>query len=126
VSDATQLAPSPSLLEQLKPQRFFALWQHVEGYYAFMGFGDDAQIVSYLMVGTNEDVTREIMWEDAHQNARGPECYEIHTLTLAEAFDAARSRPLPIRYPQIGDSYRIGGLVLFEDSSLWPSEFISL
>lgn len=122
---SVEFAPSESLLESLEPQPYFAVWQFVEGYFAFMGFPHEDQILSFLMVATSETVAKGLRDEDAAQNSRGPDAYEIRKLTLADACEAARSRPLPILYPGMGPSYLVGGLAVFQDLS-GTCEFIRL
>jgi hypothetical protein len=116
---------SPSLLEDLEPTRYYAVWQHVEQYYAFMGFFMPVGTVSFLMVGVSREAAECIRDLDALQNDRGTDLYEICELSLADALAAARSRPLPIRYPGGDDSYMVGGLALFDGGSE-PFELVPL
>lgn len=86
--------PLAASLETYEPERYWALWQHPEGRYAYsVGLRRDA----WLIVMDSEEAGNAALLDDAHMNRRSPAHYRLDELTLPEAFEAARAQVVPFK-----------------------------
>ena len=96
-----------AMLESYEPERYWALWQHPEGRYAYsVGLRRDA----WLIVMDSEEAGRSALLDDAHMNGRSPSQYRIDELTLPEAFEAARSQSVPFKTSYGGTVKSVKGI----------------
>ena len=87
-------APSPAGLElpEFEPEKYYAVWQHPEGRYAYMiGLRRDG----WLIAMDSKEAGESYLLDDARMNRRSPSQYRLDELTLPDAFAAARAQPVP-------------------------------
>ena len=84
--------PVADSLEAYEPERYYAVWQHPEGRYAYMiGFRSEG----WLICMDSREAGKSYLGFDARLNGRPLSAYRLDELTLLEAFAAARTQPVP-------------------------------
>ena len=93
---------NPASLEAYEPEKYYAVWQHPEGRYAYMiGFRREA----WLIVMDTKEAGESYLAADARMNRRALSQYRLDELTLPDAFAAARAQRVPFLSSQ-GTSVR--------------------
>ena len=93
---------APASLEAYEPERYYAVWQHPEGRYAYMiGLRREA----WLICMDSREAGESYLLSDARMNARPRSAYRLDELSLPDAFAAARAQPVPFVSSQ-GSSVR--------------------
>lgn len=109
VQDAVALA-----LEAYEPERYWALWQHPEGRYAYSVEFDRA---AWLITLGSEELGYAALVSDARQNGRPLAAYRLDALSLPDAFDAARAQPVPFLTSFGLSAEKVLGVVLIAEEN---------
>jgi hypothetical protein len=104
---------APLGLDLHEPEKFWGVWQFPECRFTHFGLGPPGSGTSWILLCISEAVANAYIGVDAAQNERTRADYEARELTLPEAFEEARSQPLPIVY-STGHVYgNVGGVAVF-------------
>ena len=103
------LEPNDLALPEYEPERYYAVWQHPEGRYAYM-IGFDS--VGWLIVMDSRAAGESYLRFDAALNGRPASAYRLDELTLPEAFEAARAQSVPFLSSQRTSVQSVRGVQL--------------
>lgn len=101
--------PVAAALEAYEPERYWAVWQHPEGRYAYSVEEDRA---AWLIVLGSQETGEAYLASDARQNGRPVSAYRLDALTLPDVFDAARAQSVPFLTSFGLNAVRVLGVLL--------------
>jgi hypothetical protein len=106
--------PAPLGLDEHELQPYFGIYQRPEGRLTHLPVGPPTSGTSWVLVCPSETAAEIYIGHDAEINGRTKGDYEARKLSLPDAFDEARSQPLPIVHSTGAVYNKIGGVAVFD------------
>ena len=112
--------PLLDALLDYSPERYWAVWQIPEGRYAY-SIEESRQ--GWFVLIDSEASALAVLLADADENGRWPSQYRLDSLTLPEAFDAARTQAVPFASSQGIEIVGVNGVILLATDTLGSVSF---